>query len=59
MLQAILPIKREDVADNADEPDPESGWPSLSGSAPFARDCLLSHYLGSFFLKAKLRSAIR
>ena len=52
MFQAIIPFKRSETADTAPDPNRANFWPSVP--APFARDCLLSHYLDSLFLKAKL-----
>jgi len=54
MFQAIIPFKRAEPTNRPPEPDREEGWPSVIASAPFARDCLLSHYLDSLFMKTKL-----
>jgi hypothetical protein len=54
MFQAKIPFKSAETADISHEHGREVGWPSVSAAAPFARDCLLSHYLDSLFLKAKL-----
>jgi hypothetical protein len=54
MFQAKVPFGRADPIEGSGGPHREGGWPSVSASPPFAGDCLLSHYLDSLFLKAKL-----